>query len=74
MTHAEWSGSFPRKEMGEALRIGPRNFLKIFPSRGSKNRTFCDINIRGMKRSHEMMYPISKWPFSTSAVRRRAGE
>ena len=49
-------------------------FLKFFSFRGSKNQTFCDINNRGMKRPHEMMYPISKRPFSTSAVRRRAGE
>jgi hypothetical protein len=67
-------GSFLGKELGGALRIGLRNFLKIFFSRGSKNRTFCDINNRGMKRPHEMMYPISKLPSSTSAVRRRAGE
>jgi hypothetical protein len=57
-------------ELGGALRIGPRNF---FPKE-SKNRTFCDINSRGMKRPHEMVNPISKLPFSTSAVRRRAGE
>ena len=68
------AGSFLRKELGGALRIGPRNFLNFFSSRGSKNRTFRDISIRGMKRTHEMMNSISKLPPSTSAVRRRAEE
>jgi hypothetical protein len=61
-------------ELGGALRIGPRNFSKIFPSRGSKIRTSNDINNRGVKRPHEMMSLISKLPSSISAVRRRAGE
>lgn len=42
--------------------------------KGSKKRTSNDISISGMKRPHEMMNPISKFPFSISAVRRRAGE
>jgi hypothetical protein len=49
-------------------------FLKFFSSRGSKNQASNDIIIRGMKRPHEMMNPISKLPSSTSAVRRRAEE
>ena len=36
--------------------------------------TLNDISIRGMKRPHEMMNPISQMPFSTSAVEKRAGE
>jgi len=67
-------GSFLRKELGGALRIGSRNFQKFFSFKGSKNRIFCDINIREMKRPHEMMNPISKLSSSTSAVTRRAGE
>ena len=36
--------------------------------------TLNDISIRGMKRPHEMMNPISQMPFSTSAVEKGRGE
>ena len=49
-------------------------FSKFFSFKGSRNRTLCDINNRGMKRPHEMIHPISLMPFSTSAVEKRAGE
>ena len=63
-----------RDGAGRSPEDRAKKFFKDFFPRGSKNRTFCDINNRGMKRSHEMMHPISKRPSSTSAVRRRAGE
>ena len=63
------AGSSFWKELGGALRNTEINFQKFYSSRGSKNRTFCDISIRGMKRPYEMMNPISKLPSFISAVR-----
>lgn len=63
--------SLPLRISGED-RLEKIEFKK-FPSRGSENLDFCDISSRGMKRPHEMIHPISKLLFSTSAVEKRAG-
>ena len=66
----KWSGSkersaysFHRKELRVSGEIRAEKKIQNFFSGGSKNQTFCDVSIRGMKRPHEMMNPIFKCLF-----------
>ena len=66
----KWSGrkersadSFHRKELRVSGEIRAEKKIQNFFSGGSKNQTFCDVSIRGMKRTHEVMNPIFKCLF-----------